>query len=327
MLRYSLVLSVVLIISCNNSPETHQERTISQISKELVENPSDTVLLIERRDLYIQNENWSQALLDQIELFKLDSFDISRRYDLARMYFNQAESQPSFYFKSFSLLDGKDFQTFPSALLLRSKLNYLLQNYTESLSDINDYLPSNQFDSEAYFYRGLIYKELGDLEKAKSQFQTAVEQNPNYIESYEQLAFIYAFNEDSLAEFYFDNALYIDSSIISSWYNRGMYHQSLGNFEKAKHNYHAILRRDSNNIDANYNLGYIGLLEGDFEYSISYFTTVINTSIDNPSAYFSRGLSYKLNGNDDYARQDFMTTLALDSDFEEARTELNKLSQ
>ena len=70
MLRYALVLSVILIISCNSSPEIKEQRTISQISKELLDNPSDTVLLIERRNLYILDENWSQALLDQIELFK-----------------------------------------------------------------------------------------------------------------------------------------------------------------------------------------------------------------------------------------------------------------
>lgn len=328
MLRYALVLSIILIISCNssNSPEVKEQRTISQISKELLDNPSDTVLLIKRRNLYILDENWSQALLDQIELFKLDSLSLNRRFDLANMYFNQADRESSYYQKSYLLLEGKDFDALPEALLLRAKLNYLFQNYSESLNDINTYLPTNKFDSEAYFYRGLIYKEQGDLEMAQSQFQTAVEQNPNYIESYEQLAFIYSFNGDSLAEFYFDNALYIDSSIISSWYNRGMYHQSLGDFDKAKQNYQGILRRDSVNIDANYNLGYIGLLESDYESSISYFTVVINSNMNNPSAYFSRGLSYKLIGNFENAKQDFTTTLELDSSFEEARTELANIT-
>ena len=326
MLRNVLVLSVIFIISCNsNSSDSKQKRTISQISKELLDNPKDTVLLIERRDLYLQDNNWSQALLDQIELFELDSLNLNRRFDLANLYFNQADTESSYYLKSYLLLESKDFATFPRALFLRAKLNYLFQNYSESLNDINAYLPSYQFDSEAYFYRGLIYKEQGDLERAQSQFQTAVEQNPNHIESYEQLAFIYSFFGDTLAEFYFDNALYIDSSIISSWYNRGMYHQSLGNFEKAKYNYKGILRRDSVNIDANYNLGYIGLLESDFESSISYFTSVINSDSNNPSAYFSRGLSYKLNGNYENAREDFLTTLNLDRSFEEARTELAKL--
>lgn len=325
MLRYALVIGLIFFISCKNSTEVKQERTVSQLSKALVENPFDTLLLMERRDLYIKNENFSQALLDQIELFNLDSLNLSRRFDLAAMYFNQAVDESSYYLKSFLLLDGQDFETFPKALLLRSKLNYIFQNYTESLNDINRYLPLNKFDAEAYFYRGLIYKELGDLEMAKSQFQTAVEQNPEYIESYEQLAFIYAFNGDTLAEFYFNNALYIDSSIISSWYNRGMYHQSLGNYEKAKQSYQGILRRDSLNIDANYNLGYLGLLEGDYESSISFFSVVIRANLNNPSAYFSRGLSYKLKGDFEKARQDFEYTLNLDSGFEEARLELKRL--
>jgi Flp pilus assembly protein TadD len=48
--------------------------------------------------------------------------------------------------------------------------------------------------------------------------------------------------------------------------------------------------------------------------------------MNNPSAYFSRGLSYKLNGNFEKAKQDFMTTLELDSSFEEARTELANIT-
>ena len=96
---------------------------------------------------------------------------------------------------------------------------------------------------------------------AQSQFQTAVEQNPNYVESYEQLAFIYSYNGDSLASYYFENALAADSALLSSWYNLGMYYQNKGDFSKAKQSYYGMLRRDSLNIDANYNLGYISLVE------------------------------------------------------------------
>jgi hypothetical protein len=108
MLRYALVLSVILIISCNssNSPEIKDQRTISQISKELLDNPSDTVLLIERRNLYILDENWSQALLDQIELFKLDSLSLNRRFDLANMYFNQADSESFILSKKLFVIRG-----------------------------------------------------------------------------------------------------------------------------------------------------------------------------------------------------------------------------
>ena len=210
-------------------------------------------------------------------------------------------------------------------LLLRAKLYYVLQNYSQSLKDINTYLPSYPFDAEAYFFKGLNYKDMGELEMAQSQFQTAVEQDPNYVESYEQLAFIYSFKGDSLAKYYFKNALIADSSILSSWYNFGMYCQNLGDFYNAKQSYYGMLRRDSLNKDANYNLGYISLVEGNYESAIQYFSFVISQNRAHASAFFSRGLAYKFAGNNDFAIKDFEIALELNPELKEAKDELKSL--
>jgi Tfp pilus assembly protein PilF len=193
------------------------------------------------------------------------------------------------------------------------------------LKDINTYLPSYPFDAEAYFFKGLNYKDMGDLEMAQSQFQTAVEQDPNYVESYEQLAFIYSFKGDSLAKYYFKNALIADSSLLSSWYNLGMYCQNQGDFYNAKQSYYGMLRRDSLNKDANYNLGYISLVEGNYESAIQFFSFVISQNRAYTSAFFSRGLAYKFAGNNDFARKDFEMALELSPEFKEAKDELQSL--
>lgn len=210
-------------------------------------------------------------------------------------------------------------------LLLRAKLYYVLQNYSQSLNDINTYLPTYPFDAEAYFFKGLNYKDMGDLEMAQSQFQTAVEQDPNYVESYEQLAFIYSFKGDSLAKYYFKNALIADSSLLSSWYNLGMYCQNRGDFYNAKQSYYGMLRRDSLNKDANYNLGYISLVDGNYESAIQYFSLVISQNRAYASAFFSRGLAYKFAGNNDLARKDFEMAVELSPKFKEAKDELQSL--
>ena len=190
------------------------------------------------------------------------------------------------------------------------------------MKDINTYLPLYPFDAKAYFFKGLNYKDMGDLEMAQSQFQTAVELYPHYVESYEQLAFIYSFKEDSLAKYYFENALIADSSLLSSWYNLGMYYQNQGDFYNAKQSYYGMLRRDSLNKDANYNLGYIFLVEGNYESAIQYFSLVISHNRVYASAFFSRGLAYKYAGNNDFARKDFEMALELNPEFKEAKDEL-----
>ena len=260
MFRLLIFSLIIFIFSCSErSISSYEPTTIADLSKTLLEHPNDTALLIERRNLFLMNGELEKAIIDQQQLFAIDTSNINYRYDLADLYFELYPSNPIYISKSLALISD-NYTVFPPMLMLRAKLYYVLQNYSQSLKDINTYLPSFPFDAEAYFFKGLNYKDMGDLEMAQSQFQTAVEQDPNYVESYEQLAFIYSFNGDSLAEYYFENALIADSSLLSSWYNLGMYYQDEGSFSKAKQYYYGMLRRDSLNKDANYNLGYISLV-------------------------------------------------------------------
>jgi len=325
MFRLLIFSSIIFLLSCSERKTSSNEpSSIADLSKALLEQPNDTALLIERRNRFIESGELEKAIIDQQQLFAIDTSSLNYRYDLADLYFELYPSNPIYISKSLALISDK-YTVFPPMLLLRAKLYYVLQNYSQSLKDINTYLPLYPFDAEAYFFKGLNYKDMGDLEIAQSQFQTAVEQDPNYVESYEQLAFIYSFNSDSLAEYYFKNAIAADSSLLSSWYNLGMYYQDKGLFSKAKKSYYGMLRQDSLNKDANYNLGYISLVEGNYESAIQYFSFVISQNRTYPTAFFSRGLAYKFAGNNDFARKDFEMTVELSPDFEEAKDELQSL--
>ena len=325
MFRLLIFSSIIFLFSCLERNISSNELTsIADLSKALLEQPNDTSLLIERRNRFIESFELEKAIIDQQQLFAIDTSNLNYRYDLADLYFELYPSNPIYISKSLALISD-NYTIFPPMLLLRAKLYYVLQNYPQSLNDINTYLPSYPFNAEAYFFKGLNYKDMGDLEMAQSQFQTAVEQDPNYVESYEQLAFIYSFKGDSLAKYYFKNALIADSSLLSSWYNLGMYCQNQGDFYNAKQSYYGMLRRDSLNKDANYNLGYISLVEGNYESAIQFFSFVISQNRAYASAFFSRGLAYKFDGNNDFARKDFEMAVELSPEFKEAKDELQSL--
>lgn len=325
MFRLLIFSSIIFLFSCSErNISSNEPSSISDLSKALLEQPNDTALLIERRNRFIESGELEKAIIDQQQLFAIDTSNLNYRYNLADLYFELYPSNPIYISKSLALISD-NYTIFPPMLLLRAKLYYVLQNYSQSLKDINTYLPSYPFDAEAYFFKGLNYKDMGDLEMAQSQFQTAVEQDPNYVESYEQLAFIYSFKGDSLAKYYFKNALIADSSLLSSWYNLGMYCQNQGDFYNAKQSYYGMLRRDSLNKDANYNLGYISLVEGNYESAIQFFSFVISQNRAYASAFFSRGLAYKFAGKNDFARKDFEMALELSPEFKEAKDELQSL--
>lgn len=322
---YFFIITILFFSQCNRPKDLGAEkRSVEEISEELLISPNDTVLLELRRNMSLENGDWSSAILDQEQMFYLDTTKPVRRLELAQLYFNYLDSNSSYFFKSYQLLQDFDFD-FAPVYLLKGKQHFLIKNYEQSFNYLDRYLRQVPTDYEGYYYKGLVLKEIGDIQRATSLFQTAVEQNPNHIESYIELGHIYSAQGDSLAQYYYENAIREDSTNIGSWYNLGMYFQNQQQYSKAAKIYDRILDIDSNDIDANFNLGYIYLKGNKLASSVEYFERVIVLDSNYSKAYFAKGLALKLSGKYDLAKQCFEKTLELDNNFAEARTELSGL--
>ncbi len=322
--------AILFLFSCAEPkvPVTEKISDIAVLSEKILASPNDTSLLVQRKNYFLKRKQLEAALIDIEYLFQLDSLNYNRTFDLASTYFSLAESgKPKYYNKALNVLNVSrvtEKAALPS-LLMRAKLYYIFKMYEFSLTDLNNALRINKYVAEAYFYKGLNFKEMGDVEAATPQFQTTVEQDPEYGPAYEQLAFIYASNNDPLAELYFDNALSVDSSSVSLWYNKGKYYQDNGQLNEALACYKAILRREPFNTSANYNVGYIHLLEGRYLDGANSFSDVTYSNSNFATAYFSRGLCFKALGQYKKAEFDFKKTLSIDPDFTQAKVELSTL--
>lgn len=337
-MRSFLLFSCFLILfSClnkdvqNHKPEEVKDyRTeISLLSTKLLENPNDTFLLNKRIDLFLMYENLEGALLDQQHLYKLDSNNYQYLSDLASTYFQLGEKgRASYYIKALNILNSDivNLKSDISNLTIRYKLFYIFQRYKESIKDINTVLKQNKYLAEAYFYKGMNYKEIGDTAMAISQFQTVTEQDPQYSDAYEQLAFIYEAQNNNIAELYYDNALSLDSTNISLWYNKGMYLQNISRYDDAKKCYLTILRFDPRHL-SNYNLGYIALLQEEYLDGANYFSEYIYNNNQVAMAYFARGLCFKSLKQTKKARFDFMKALDLDPSLKIAQDELSNIER
>jgi tetratricopeptide (TPR) repeat protein len=55
----------------------------------------------------------------------------------------------------------------------RAQAYYSIKEYDKALADLNKSIELNSEYSEAYYYRGLCYKALGQADKAITDFQSA----------------------------------------------------------------------------------------------------------------------------------------------------------
>ncbi|MBJ11212.1 MAG: hypothetical protein CMP66_07160 [Flavobacteriales bacterium] len=328
-MKYFVFFISFFLLACGTEQvQKKQKSDIAQLSEQLLQNPNDIALLQKRKQLFLDRGNLEAAMMDQELIVSLDSSNHELLFELAEMQYQIAKNgRPNYYKASLKNLtkDLEAQESHTSSLLLRGELHFLYRNHEQSLKDLNNVLRVDPYEAKAYYFKGLNFKELGDFEKAISQLQTSVEQDPFNIYAYEELAFIYAYLDNPIAELYFDNALSLDSLNVQIWYRKGKYLQDLDRFSDAEKCYNAMLRIDNFNQFANYNLGYINWKRKDYEMAANYFSDAIYTNPEYVDAYFARGLCFKELGNIPQARADFQSALRLDENDEQAKIELNNL--
>jgi tetratricopeptide (TPR) repeat protein len=328
-MRYTfLSLVTVVLFSCvEPKPSSQAVMSMTELNQAILDSPDDIALIEQRLAHYVEEGNFKGAMKDAEFLYAQDSANVDLKLQYVEHAFRWAEEgeEPSYYRTALSLLDEEsDLST--DWLNLRGRLRYLFKQHEGSLKDLNAVLKADPYVAEAYYLKALNRKEMGDTVAAVSLFQTAVEQAPDMLEAYEQMAVIFAAQNDPVSIHYYDNALSIDSSRINLWYGKGKFLQDQGQFAAAKKCYEAILRRDAFNQFAHYNLGYLYYAQEQYELAVDHFAEVIYTNPNYVYAFYARGLCFKELGNRAQAKYDFQNALKLDPDFEDAAQELQKMN-
>jgi len=201
-----------------------------------------------------------------------------------------------------------------------AQIKQLLGYYNTAISLIDSALFIDKTIPEAYFLKGFSFelrKAAGDTINAISSYQTAVELNPNYYDSYMRLGLLHASMEDSLAINYYQSAIDIAPKRIEGWYNQAIFYQENNYLDQAMDNYDEILKIDEKSYLAYYNQGYLLLVHAEqYEDAKAKFTEALTHEPNYVNAYYNRALcSFNLNDFDS-AREDCLKALQIDPQFD-----------
>lgn len=201
-------------------------------------------------------------------------------------------------------------------LLALCKYYFYLQEYNNALAYADKVLQLNKHLSEAYFLKGLIYKDLGKAEEAISHFQTAVEKNPEHYEAYMQLGLLTEKQDKTIASAYYDNALRLDSNSSEARYAKALLLQQQNETEKAKQVYRELINKDPQFEKALYNLGYIYFQQDSLEKAKRHFEMALGVNPVYADAMYMLGLCEEAKKNHARALYFYNQTLNLDSQHE-----------
>ena len=213
----------------------------------------------------------------------------------------------------------------PRARLKVAKLNLFMKEYPAAFLEINTVLRQDAYNPEAYFLKGLIYKEIKDTNKAISSFQTAINVAPDYKEAYLQLGILFNEKGSNLGIQYLNNAFRLDTLDPFPLYAIGMYHQDRGQMDQAKAAYARCLLIDPQYSDALFATGFILMQQDSLEKSRRQFDMVTKSDPTNSAAYFNRGLCSEMLGRKEEAISDYQQALTFDKEYDKAKEGLKRL--
>ncbi|WP_344825944.1 tetratricopeptide repeat protein [Rurimicrobium arvi] len=296
---------------------------IAEVSARIEKDGNNAALYYKRAMLLREQGADSLALTDLKKTVSLDSSKAYYFSSIGELLFEHKDVQGSIkYFKKAIGIDPND----PVSHLKYAKLLMFTDNNQEAFTEINTVLRRNPYSGEAYFLKGMVYKNLKDTNKALSSFQTSIQVDPQYQPSFLQLGAIYASRKDSLALRYFENAYLIDSSQMIGRYSQAMFYQDAGAYEKAKAVYRKIILKDPQYADAFFNMGWILMRQDSFEKAARQFDLVTRIEPANAGAYYNRGVCYELMHRTREALSDYRQAVELDDTYTEAKSGVQRLS-
>jgi tetratricopeptide (TPR) repeat protein len=300
-------------------------KELKEVNAELLNTPNDPTLYVKRSRVYIGLKDFDLALSDALRATKLDSSKAEHYIALADVYFASNKAR---YAKETLEYVVKRFPDNSEGLLKLAELLYLVRQYESAIAYINKALKLDESNAKAYYLKGSIYKESGDTAKAISSIQTAVEQDNQYFDAYNDLGLLYGARKNPLAFQYFDNALRINPSSQVVLYNKAKLLQDMKRIDESMAVYDQILQINRDNTQALYNIGAIFLaVKKDPRSAIEYFSKAITVDPKFTEAYFARGVSFEELKDFSSAKADYKAALDITPNYEPAVEALNNLEK
>jgi len=153
---------------------------------------------------------------------------------------------------------------------------------------------------------GFAFKRSGQNTQAISAFLAAIREDPDYSDAYHGLAQVERDTGDpASALVHHDRAIQLDPGRFDLYWERGVTHLRLKNYDAAITDFQACLERNSRFGNAHLGLGEAYRAKGDFQTALTHHDKAIALNPDSDWFYRERGNTYQKMGDQQRADADF----------------------
>ena len=329
-------LSLLTIFSCGEKPNPdappqddaslpYTGTTIDKLTGQIAQTPNRASLYAARGGAWYENENYDEGIADLEKAITLDSSKAEYYHILADMYMD--------YYKSRLALNTmkKAAAAFPTripTLLKLSEFQLILQQHNDALFSLEKIRALDPLHAEMFFMFGRVFKDMGRKNEAMTAFQSAVENDPNLIDAWVDLAVMLSEKGSPLVDKYFDNALRIDSNNIEALHAKAFYLSNKKNdLNGAIKLYKKINTLDQQYVEGYYNTGLLYLDMDSLKRAYQSFDIAVKFAPQYPDAYYHRGVAAEMMGNKAQALSDYKNVLNFDPNFASAKAGVERLEK
>lgn len=287
------------------------DEQLKLLSEKINTNPKNADLLYDRAKLLIGHLDWKGAYDDLNAALELDSTNVNYWSKMADVLManNSFDDALHAYSKILQINPGD-----LAAMDRISKIYFYQKDYVRSLEIADEIIKVDNKNINAFFIKGLNYREQHDTAKAVSSFQTALQLQPSFFDAALQLGLLSMYQKPELSLQYFQQAIRIDSTQIYGYYDEAMLLQHLKRNEQAKKVYRKLIQISPQFKDAYYRMGEIYFKQDSLGKAKKYLTLAIAVEPQFARAYLTRGKCYLKSAKIDSAKNDFHSCINLSED-------------
>ncbi|MFC5270078.1 tetratricopeptide repeat protein [Adhaeribacter terreus] len=280
---------------------------IARLTEAIEREPKAAGLYAQRCRAYLDIKKNEEALKDAEKAISIDATN-------GEYFFLKAKAQRALNRLEAALSSAKAAETknyrHAELYILMGEIFIIVKQYQQAIDYLNQALKLSSFNEFAYFYKGIVYAESGDTTRAISNFQTAIEQAPEFVEPYNELAKIHtAQRKFGEAHQYIQSGLRFDASNAFLHYNEGVNLVKQNLADSAATSFEKALRADTAMYLATYNLGVIAYNKDKYAEAVNYFENGLRYADRLPNLNLLLADSYEKSGRGEEALQQYNVVL------------------
>jgi len=323
----------LFLVSCGEPEESVKTNNVTEnLDSLLLVSPNDIDLLVKRGNKLFKEYEYDLALNDAAKAFRIDSMNFEARLLYAEVLNNRETrtvEDVQIAQNHYKWVIKKEPKNLRGLVGLAATYNFQ-QDFENTFKYINTALRVDAKYRDAYVLKGTTYRQIGNMELAKSSYETAIQQDPTFFEAYFLLGAIYQAEGSPLCVEYFTTALQLRPDILEVKYQLAFSKEKYGNIESAKELYREMAH-DTVDFYVSRGLFHQGYIKQfvdkpqDIDSAMIFYKSALETEPRYVEAWHNIGMCHAQKGNRERALKSFSNALKYDPEFEMSRKAAERL--